>query len=76
MDKYLKHRRMTIAIVSSISLMLFVAFSGALKNAFAQGSSDRSELCGSMDIAFAVDDTGSMGDAIDNVKSELPQSKS
>jgi|SRR5688572_5613190 len=29
-------------------------------------------ICGPMDIAFAVDDTGSMGGAINNVKSELP----
>ena len=29
--------------------------------------------CGCMDIALVVDDTGSMGGAIDNVKAGLPQ---
>lgn len=29
-------------------------------------------ICGPMDIAFVIDDTGSMGGAIANVKSELP----
>ena len=28
--------------------------------------------CGPMDIAIALDDTGSMGGAIENVKTELP----
>lgn len=72
MGKDFENRRITLVIVSSMILMLLVAFSGAPKTASAQGSSDRSGLCGPMDIAFAVDDTGSMGGAIDNVKSELP----
>jgi hypothetical protein len=28
--------------------------------------------CGCMDLALIIDDTGSMGPAIDNVKAELP----
>ena len=39
---------------------------------FAQSSTPGKGVCGPMDVTFAVDDTGSMGGAIDNVKSELP----
>ena len=39
---------------------------------FTQTSTPGKGVCGPMDVTFAVDDTGSMGGAIDNVKSELP----
>jgi hypothetical protein len=70
MGKKFRTRRLTLAIVSAMILTLLAASSVASKHAVAQES--RSGICGPMDIAFAVDDTGSMGGAINNVKSELP----
>jgi len=47
-----------------------VVSTAMISSANAQGTTD-SGSCGPMDIAIALDDTGSMGGAIDNIKTEL-----
>jgi hypothetical protein len=63
-------KRLILAVLTTVIAILLVSFPSTSKQAYAQSSSRG--ICGPMDITFAVDDTGSMSSAINNVKSELP----
>ena len=58
-------KRNEIASILVRAGLLLAALSWAVPQSFAVG-------CGCMDLVFVVDDTGSMGGALDNVKTQLP----
>jgi hypothetical protein len=66
----LDNERLTLAVICTVIAVLLVSFPSTSKHVYAQSS--RGGICGPMDVTFAVDDTASMGPAINNVKSELP----
>jgi von Willebrand factor type A domain-containing protein len=55
------------ALLLSLPLLGAAATPALITPAYAQGGS----VCGPMDVAIALDDTGSMGGAIDSIKTEL-----
>jgi hypothetical protein len=59
----------TTVIIALVGIGLIAAPAG-LQLAYSQTA--RKGICGPMDVAIALDDTGSMGGAINSIKSELP----
>src|ERR671926_339102 len=59
----------TIVIIALVGIGLMAAPAG-MQLAYSQTTGKG--ICGPMDVAIALDDTGSMGGAINSIKSELP----
>lgn len=59
------------ALLSLALLGAALVSSVAMQSAYAQQPAVEDATCGPMDIAIALDDTGSMGGVIDNIKTEL-----
>jgi hypothetical protein len=68
MINHKQYHALTVVVLLAFSIVTI----GNLQNSYGTTSPPARE-CGPMDIAFAIDVTGSMGGALDSVKSELPQ---
>ena len=64
-----KRVAMRCILLITLTLLVFLPSSAKYNNYVV--SAETMQTCGPMDVAFAVDTSTSMEDAIDNVKSEL-----